>query len=53
VAERLGADSLTPLLTCLVETGELTSKERAHLRKLLDDEPATRRRPLADNHEGG
>src|SRR3954454_9009746 len=32
VADRLGGNSMTPLLTCLVETGELTSKERAHLR---------------------
>ena len=36
VAYRLGGNSMTPLLTCLVEAGELTSKERAHLRKLLD-----------------
>jgi predicted transcriptional regulator len=39
VADRLGADSMTPLLTCLVETGELTAKERAHLRRLLDEKP--------------
>jgi len=45
VADRLSGNSLTPLLTYLVETGELTSKERAHLRKLLDDEPLARRRP--------
>src|SRR5580658_6767742 len=37
VADRLSGNSMTPLLTCLVETGELTSKERAHLRKLLDE----------------
>ena len=45
VADRLSGNSMTPLLTCLVETGELTSKERAHLRKLLDEEPAAKRRP--------
>jgi predicted transcriptional regulator len=37
VADRLGGNSMTPLLTYLVETGELTSKERAHLRQLLDE----------------
>ena len=42
VAERLGSNSMTPLLTYLVETGELTSKERAHLRRLLDEQPAPR-----------
>ena len=42
VADRLGGNSLTPLLTYLVETGELSSKERAHLRRLLDDEPRPR-----------
>lgn len=44
VADRLGGNSMTPLLTYLVEAGELTSKERAHLRNLLDEEPATKRR---------
>jgi predicted transcriptional regulator len=39
VADRLGGNSMTPLLTYLVETGELTSKERAHLRRLLDEPP--------------
>src|SRR5437660_3462483 len=29
VADRLSGNSMTPLLTCLVETGELTAKERA------------------------
>ena len=43
VADRLSGNSLTPLLTCLVETGELTAKEKAHLRKLLEEE--TKRRP--------
>jgi BlaI family transcriptional regulator, penicillinase repressor len=43
VADRLGGSSMTPLLTYLVETGELTAKERAHLRQLLDDEPAGQR----------
>lgn len=41
VAERLSGDSMTPLLTFLVETGELDAEERAHLRRLLD-EPETR-----------
>src|SRR3954453_8579298 len=45
VADRLSGNSMTPLLTCLVETGELTAKEKAHLRKLLDVEPGARRRP--------
>jgi BlaI family penicillinase repressor len=35
LANRLSGNSMTPLLTYLVETGELTSKERAHLRNLL------------------
>ena len=39
VADRLGGNSMTPLLTCLVETGELSAKERAHLRQLLDEAP--------------
>jgi BlaI family transcriptional regulator, penicillinase repressor len=43
VADRLSGNSLTPLLTCLVETGELTAKEKAHLRKLLDETPGARR----------
>src|SRR5262249_54286654 len=45
VADRLSGNSLTPLLTYLVEAGELTTKERAHLRKLLDEEPGTKRPP--------
>jgi BlaI family penicillinase repressor len=45
VADRLSGNSMTPLLTCLVETGELTAKEKAHLRKLLDEEPDAKRRP--------
>jgi predicted transcriptional regulator len=36
VADRLSGNSMTPLLTYLVEAGELTSRERAHLRNLLD-----------------
>lgn len=44
VADRLGGSSMTPLLTYLVETGELNAKERAHLRRLLD-EPAPARIP--------
>jgi predicted transcriptional regulator len=47
VADRLSGNSMTPLLTYLVETGELTSRERAHLRKLLDEEPGAKRRPGA------
>lgn len=43
VAERLGGNSKTPLLTYLVETGELTAKERAHLRQLLDEHPGSQR----------
>ncbi len=48
VADRLSGNSMTPLLTYLVEAGELTSKERAHLRNLLDGEPGDRRPPGAD-----
>jgi predicted transcriptional regulator len=44
VADRLGGASMTPLLTYLVETGDLSAKERAHLRELLD-QPAARRSP--------
>ena len=47
VADRLGGNSMTPLLTCLVETGELNAKERAHLRRLLDGEPVAQRLPRA------
>jgi BlaI family transcriptional regulator, penicillinase repressor len=47
VADRLGGSSMTPLLTYLVETGELTAKERAHLRKLLDEAPVAKRGPQA------
>jgi predicted transcriptional regulator len=47
VADRLSGNSMTPLLTCLVETGALTSRERAHLRKLLDEEPGAKRPPGA------
>lgn len=45
VADRLGGNSMTPLLTHLVESGELTSKERAHLRRLLDGESASPQPP--------
>ena len=44
VADRLGGNSMTPLLTYLIEAGDLTSKERAHLRGLLDEEPTEKRR---------
>ena len=47
VADRLSGNSLTPLLTYLVEAAELTSKERAHLRNLLDEEPGAKRPPGA------
>src|SRR5262245_47569192 len=43
VADRIGGNSMTPLLTCLVETGGLTAKEKAHLRKLLDAAPGAKR----------
>ena len=49
VADRLGGNSRTPLLTYLVETGELTSQERAHLRRLLDEEPGAL--PLPRKHK--
>ncbi len=54
VADRLSGNSLTPLLTYLVETGELTSKERAHLRNLLDrdlsnEKPVAKRRSQTHN----
>lgn len=42
VADRLGGNSMTPLLTYLVETGDLTAKERAHLRRLLDGDVPNR-----------
>jgi BlaI family transcriptional regulator, penicillinase repressor len=42
VADRLGGNSMTPLLSYLVETGELTANERAHLRRLLDEQAAPR-----------
>ncbi len=48
VADRLGGNSMTPLLTYLVEAGELTSRERAHLRSLLDEEPAAKRHAQTD-----
>jgi BlaI family transcriptional regulator, penicillinase repressor len=43
VADSLGAKSMAPLLTSLVEIGELTAKERAHLRRLLDETPSPRK----------
>jgi predicted transcriptional regulator len=43
VADRLGGKSMTPLLTYLVETGELTSNERDHLRRLLDEASVAQR----------
>ena len=39
VADRLGGCSMSPLLTYLVESGGLTSQERAHLRRLLEEKP--------------
>jgi BlaI family transcriptional regulator, penicillinase repressor len=47
VADRLGGNSMTPLLTCLVEGGGLTAKEKSHLRALLGEGPAAKRRPQA------
>lgn len=44
VADRLGGASMTPLLTCLVETSQLSAKEREHLRRLLDEPTAVRKR---------
>jgi BlaI family transcriptional regulator, penicillinase repressor len=38
VADRIGGNSMAPLLTHLVEAGGLTAKEKAHLRKLLDED---------------
>jgi predicted transcriptional regulator len=43
VADRLGGASMTPLLTCLVETGQLSANERDHLRRLLDEPAAAPR----------
>jgi len=43
VADRLGGASLTPLLTHLIETGELSAKDRARLRRLLDEADDKRR----------
>lgn len=43
VADRLGGNSMTPILTYLIEAGELTSGERAHLRSLLDAAPGAKR----------
>jgi predicted transcriptional regulator len=48
VADRLSGNSMTPLLTYLVEAGNLTSRERAHLRNLLDEQPGARRPSEAD-----
>jgi predicted transcriptional regulator len=45
VADRLGGNSMTPLLTYLVETGELTATERQHLRRLLDEAPTVPKPP--------
>jgi BlaI family penicillinase repressor len=45
VADQLGGNSLTPLLTYLVEAGELNAKERAHLRQLLDVRPRRKGKP--------
>jgi predicted transcriptional regulator len=45
VADRLGGNSMTPLLTFLVEGGGLSTKEKAHLRELLDEKPGAKRRP--------
>ncbi len=49
VADRLGGSSMTPLLTFLVETVELSAKERAHLRSLLN-RPTSRRSTRGKSH---
>ncbi|HWB08393.1 MAG TPA: BlaI/MecI/CopY family transcriptional regulator [Pirellulales bacterium] len=49
VADRLSGNSMTPLLTYLVESGELTAKERTHLRRLLDVTPGEPRRTHKSN----
>src|SRR5262249_17661346 len=49
VADRLSGNSLAPLLTYLVEAGELTAEERAHLRNLLDEEPGAK--PPPEGHQ--
>jgi predicted transcriptional regulator len=49
VADRLGSNSMTPLLTYLVETGELTATERKHLRRLLDEPPIAK--PRSQSHQ--
>lgn len=49
VADRLGGQSMAPLLTYLVESGDLSAGERAHLRKLLE-EPA-RDKPSSHNRK--
>jgi BlaI family transcriptional regulator, penicillinase repressor len=48
LADRLSGNSMTPLLTCLVESCELSARERIHLRKLLDENPGAKHRPEAD-----
>ena len=53
VADRLGGNSMTPLLTYLVETGELTASERQHLRRLLDEPPAAPKHPGRARPGGG
>jgi predicted transcriptional regulator len=49
VADRLGGKSMTPLLTYLVETGELTAQERVHLRQLLEESPSPNDRSWRKN----
>lgn len=51
VADRLGGSSMAPLLTYLVETGELTAKERAHLRTLLEESSSEKRPAQKSNRK--
>ena len=60
IAQRLGGDSLTPLLVHLVQSGGLTDQERASLRELLDadstgpskDRGGRRRQSRKDSEKG-
>ena len=40
IAQRLGGNSLTPLIVHLVQSASLTDRERARLREMLDAGPA-------------
>ncbi len=49
LAVRLGGKTLAPLLTYLVESGELSVPERAHLRRLLDEPSDSVKQPRKRN----